>query len=203
MRPWPHYKNQHIIMTKAHYQAFGIAGVLLLAVLVLFVAVKAHANPSEIVARARTAVATTTLSYMTAGNATTTLTFDANNVASDNPTNTNSSPYKADNAQLYVRFTASTTLTQLCRRTFYSNDNVDYYATQTVVTSATSSVATQLYGETCFSFASTSEAIFGSNTTNNRTETITTPARFTKVQFYTKGANGAVYAEIAPSREVK
>ena len=188
------------------HKAIGFGGLIALMFLTAFALVNipnAEANPSEFTARARTATATTTLLYP--ANATSSLTYDSFNVASDNPTNTNQCRTATDAAQLNVQFSASSSASRICRRVLYSVDNVDYYPVYNVVTSAaTSSNLSGIAGDACFNFASTSDAFVGSQTTGRYTETIPMLLRFAKVQFYIPTVTKAgIYAEVTPIKEVK
>jgi len=181
-----------------------IALVAILAVLSL-IATAAHANPSQFASKAATAAATTSLSYITPGTGTTTLTYDTFQVNGTNQVN-NGNTFVTNSARLNIQLTASSTLTRLCRRVLYSQDNIDYYASvASVVTSATTTVESGLYNETCFTLATTSEPFLGSSTFGSRSVSLDVPTRYAKVQFYLPpgSGNGAVYAEIVPVKETK
>lgn len=191
-------------MNHKTYQRIAIGILLLTMFLVLLASLQVvSANPSDFTARARTATATTTLIYPAA--ATSTLVYDMYNIAGDNQTNSNQSAFVTNSAQLNMQFTASSSASRICRRFLYSHDNVDYYP----VFSATNANATSTFlsnspAEACFNFASTSDAFVGSLTTGRYTETIPMLMRFVKVQFYIPTATKAgIYAEVAPSKEIK
>jgi hypothetical protein len=181
-----------------------------LIVLGLGFASVAYANPLFFVSSAQTATATSTLTFMTPGTATTTLYFDSSVGA----------PGKAvDKAVLLTQLTASSTNTKLNIGVEYSNGVAgtdctlvptacDWYADeqQNSVT-ATTSQAYQIGTPITYSwtYASTTQggAAVGNSNIGLKVITLPMPTRYTRV-FYSLGiggTNGAVWGQIIPQRQ--
>ena len=174
----------------------------------LMFATKARANPSRIQepvscstqGTSATSLSTSTLSYMTPGTGTTTITC---NVAT-----AGQGTQVFDSAKLAIQLTASSTGTSLCRRYRYSQDGIDYYPLSIATNSAattTSEIGT--YYESCFSFASSTAELGGTVTRNLKIVDLPIYAQYVKVDFYipmattSNVANGAVWANVIGKTE--
>lgn len=130
-----------------------------------------------------TAAATTTVAYITPGTATTTLTYDSLFAASDQ-------------AVLLTQFAASSTSSVLNITMQYSQDGIDWYGDNLLVsTNSTSTPAKSIqigntYTWTAAVTATTSKAIF-----------IPTPTRYTRVQYSMTGAAGAVWGSMVAKKQ--
>jgi len=140
--------------------------------------------------------ATTSYSYTSPGVGTTTYSMDT--------FQSGYNPYGADNALLFMQFTATSTpgAHQLNFAIQYSQDNVDWYSiAQPISTNATSTVITQSYSDYSWvSATSTGTSVLNpSATTTVYFQSITVPTytRYVRVVFYTLAGNGqnAVWAE--------
>lgn len=169
-------------------------GVATITALVFFVAFAlfyvAKANPSFFTRQAtNTSFATTTVAFMSAGAATTTLAMDLGAGTAQG----------ADSAVLLQQFTGSTTAASLYTTIEYSQGvaGVDCVATQAACNwflgSATTTTATGLRAGGGISVASTTLTAV----------TVTTPTRYVRAVFSIPagGVSGAVYAEFAAKRQ--
>lgn len=173
----------------------------------------ARANPSAFSAGAKTAPASTTVAFMTAGNSTTTLVYDTYQVNGTNQAQQGNNFY-ANAALLKIQYTASSSALSVLRwRYEVSDDNVDWYALQPGITGSQTATTSPLgiFSSTAdqqWTFASTSQGAAIVSATNNRALTaipLTIPARYLRVLFFVPpGASaGGVYAEIIPVKETK
>lgn len=130
-----------------------------------------------------TAAATTTVAYITPGTATTTLTYDSLFTASDQ-------------AVLFTQFAASSTSSVLNITAQYSQDGIDWYGDNLLVsTNSTSTPAKSIQIGNTYTWlaagtATTSKAVF-----------IPTPTRYTRVQYSMTGANGAVWGSMVAKKQ--
>ena len=178
-----------------------------IAIIAVFaIALMARANPQFFVKTAPTATATSTISYMTGGTATTTLTFDAYLV---DQSKTDQNPIALDGLALAIQFHASSApLTTLKWRYQYSQDNKDWYyenADLNINASTTNVVAD--FHEYSWLQISTSTAY---SATGNSTSSLAmkivdvpTPTRYIRAQFYILPGttNGGVWAEFIPKKQ--
>lgn len=182
--------------TPLKYFAVATIGALIAVTWFAF-AITARANPSFFV-RQQTASATSTVTYITPGAATTTLTYDTGNGAAQG----------ADSAALMVQFNASGTLSVLQADIQYSQDGTDWYATSfawnpntTVATSSPSIGTVQQFN---FGYAS-STINRGANTTATTTRivVIPTPTRYVRAVFTLApgSPNGVFWAEFIGKRQ--
>jgi hypothetical protein len=176
------------------------------AIALLGMASTAHANPSVFANATSTAAATTTLSYMTPGTATTTTpvydayaqTFAGGSIA------------KADYAGLLVQLTSSSSVTVLNATAEYSHDGIDWYRNFVVDPNTIGTTTAPVFSVTNpfsfrWQFATSTVGGTGLGTSNRATAAllIPTPFRFTRVVFSLTGGNGAVWAQLVPIKEVR
>lgn len=187
-----------------------IAAAMFVTAFVFLSVQEAEANPSNYVYAPTTA--TTSLTYMTPGTATTTKIFD---------TEANVSKNAADNVRLLVQFTASSTSSTLAWRYEYSQDlsckvnptAADWYmgdwtnlGTVASTTQASPSVLTSGPYENKWTFASTTPAAGAVTASVNRGLKIVEVPVYTKcvrVSFYLPigSTNGAVWADFVARKE--
>lgn len=184
-----------------------IGGLCLVALLVVGVAY-VHANPSQILTNP-TAVATTTIVYMTGGTATTTNAFDTQK----------DGQYVPETSTLEIQFTASSTASVLTWQYEYSDGIVgidctatplacDWYSDSLTVSSASSTPSSNLTQINSFTWTFASSTIGGLavSTTNNRASKIVnvrTPVRYVRAVF-SCGAGGqpcAVWSNFQAKKE--
>lgn len=190
----------------------GIVATCLIAAAILsatFLVPKAHANPLTLSGSWRTAAATSTVTYLTPGLATTTLSFDTYTYANGNPT-----PYKVDSGILEGQFTASTTGSGFRARVEFSEDNIDWYPEnvnmlgQGNVENATS---TSLFGSAAiyqFQMSTSTATTDGFPGTGNASRIhfsmpMRFPARYVRVVFWARAGdgNGALWAGVIPVKQ--
>lgn len=165
----------------------GIAGIVSLVLLVT--AVTVSANPSRIVEN-RSAAATTTLSYLSAGRGTTTVTFD---IQSDD--------FPADSATLAIQYTGSSSpLSQLGWRYDFSQNGVDWFA-ETVSNSAntaTTSEEVRTNKDYLWRFSSTTLIEGGTSDVARKLINLPTPTRYVRVTFFvpTGTQPGAIWTNL-------
>ena len=174
-----------------------------LGIAVLFGAVAALANPSFFAKTYKMVAATSTITYMTPGTATTTLTFDAYLI---DQSGTSQNPTALDGLSLAIQFHASSApITNLRWRYQYSQDNQDWYDL------ATSTNLTAITNENSWIQNSTSTAYSASGLSTSSLammidEGIPVAARYIRVQFFLPTSalsNGGVWAEFIPIKEEK
>lgn len=165
----------------------------------------ALANPSSFATGTSTAVATTTLSYMTPGTATTTTpVYDAYA-----QTFSGGLTSKADVAGLLVQLTASSTTTVLNANVEYSQDGIDWYRNYVIdpnQVATSTGAAFSLVNPFSISWKFASSTLIRGVTYTNPAQSsaallIPTPFRYTRVVFSLSGANGAVWAQLVPIKE--
>lgn len=169
----------------------GIALVMIVG-FVLTLTADVHANPSQLV-RNNPSIATSTLTYMTAGNATTTNTF---NTQSDGGA-------MADTAAFTVCLTASTTSTVLNTSFEYSYDGMTYF--QDNVASSTGGVAsTNVFTSRSYTWTFASTSMGGVPPINSfgcKVVAIPTPLPYVRAIMSLTGAAGGVWSDFAAKRE--
>lgn len=156
----------------------------------------AGANPSEFCRDSVSSTfASTSVTYITAGRATTTLTF----------TNCNNKIYSTDSAVVLGIFQASTTAPQIKTRVEFSPNNIDwypdnssFYVPATAINIASTTVQTTPFHENLFVLSTTTDN--GGTGLSNQVYfslNVPTPTKFTRVIFYmpTGGGEGSLYAE--------
>lgn len=179
--------------------------------LISAVGISVHANQSYFGPGSATAAATTTLTFMTPGAATTTLYYDAYAVGITT---------KVDAAVLLLQLTASSTSTNLNVGVEYAQEGTsgadcttsptlcDWYqdAITTRQATTTNPVLIAAPDQYSWTFASSTPgklAPGASNNKDNRAIKIATPTRYMRVIFTMTGTNGAIWGKIIPIRETK
>lgn len=164
-----------------------------------------RANSSRIIAPAGCTTsqtsATTSVSYMSAGVGTSTITCNLEYLASAYGNGSNS----FDSAILGIQMNASSTNTTLAWKYEYSQDNLDWYQDDIdLTTSATTTTHVRTYKEHSWLFASSSAptSIAKSSRSNKKVE-LDTPAKWIRVTFYIPAGStgGALWAQIIGKAE--
>lgn len=174
-------------------------GIFLTAMTLFSFIPEAKANPSRVqapTACSTSASGTTSPSYLSAGTATTSITC--------NMANAGSGTEVFNTAMANLQLTASSTNTRICRRVSYSMDGIDYFPTYALTSElATSSAESLTPGETCFNFASSTEAVIGTATINRRSFNVPVSQRYVKIDFYIPvgSAAGAVWGQLVGKTE--
>jgi hypothetical protein len=177
-----------------YLKKYGIQTSLVLALVFMSSVSFVKANPSFFI-RQQSASATTTVSYMTAGTATTTLVFDTGVNAAGS----------TDGAVLLTQFTASTTASQVAYTFEYSQDAVDWYSDR-LDNGATTTPQINLSTETTYLLTGVGErngGVAGTSSTTLRAIVAKTPTRYIRA-IYTipvGSGNGAVYGEFIAKRQ--
>lgn len=159
---------------------------------------RAYAKSSSIFAQS-SAAATTTVSFMSAGNATTTYQFDS-------PTFTAGVTGKVANMQgidassLYILLNASSSNTVLEWQIQFSNNNIDWYGESAALSSANLSQASSTSGTVIQEASTTVTHLWSPGASGNSFKVIalpTTPTFHERVVFFLPigSAPGAVYNE--------
>lgn len=196
---------------------FARLGLILLAIgFFLFTLVgHAYANPSQFVPTTQTALATTSITYVLPGVATTTLVADTYTTATGNT-------YINNATELLLQFTASSTLSRLNVNLEYSNgwnggdcvnnqSSCDWYqdSISNVFSFATSSlplIALSQVPQYQWAFASSTLGQQIPSATNNRDSRamkILVPTRYVRAVFTCSGAGCGVWAQFVPIKEGK
>jgi hypothetical protein len=162
-----------------------VAFVVCLAALGLAAAGIARAMPSSVTFQS-TAVATTTVSYLGNGTATSTYQIDNAVFSSGKVANMQS----VDSLSLYVQAAASSTATQYTFTPQYSNNNIDWYG---MGSQGTASAAGVIAVSTSTAFTWTP----GTTATTSMVFNLpVVPTQHERIVVSASGAAGAVYAEI-------
>ncbi len=195
-------------------QRYGLLAAIcvVLAIFVSFVSF-AHANPSFFAPQAMTATATSTLSFMTPGAATTTFMYDSFGINGTNQPILND-PTGADSAGLMLQLTGSTTpansatyATTTYNIVFeYSQDGVDWFS-EAQAPNATSSPTVTIIKPISRNITLGATSLGGSGlaTTTPTREllTVLTPTRYTRVviSIPAGSTNGAVWGTFVPKKQ--
>lgn len=156
----------------------------------------AFANPSYFATGVSTNnAASTTPTYMTPGTATSTTPVYNAYIGKV------SSQYAANSAGLLQRLCASSTATTFKTAVEYSADGIDWYANFVGSTSTitTSSVLTQTFASTSLDGA----PIAANNQCTTVALTIPTPFQYVRVYTTITGANGSVWQQLVPIKEIQ
>ena len=169
----------------------SVSGLVVAASTVFVETVQTSANP----------IATSTITYMTPGTATTTLTYDS----------FHSGQSATNGIALLLQVTASTSQTQFNINEEYSQDGIDWYQGNATVAGAygyaTTSLPVNIGQVAQYQWQySTSTPGLGANgafqNTDNRIINLPTPTRFIRAIITLKigGANGGVWAQLIPMK---
>lgn len=169
------------------------------------IALVAKANPLKMPATSRSATATTTVTYMTTGRATTTNQYDAYQQSATVP-----SAYALDKATLFIFMSGSSTASTLRTYIEYSQDGTDWYQDGGTLAEAYATTTklydiSQVQGYT-LNFASTTAGWASPkalSATTTRAITVKTPTRFVRAVFVVPVGSDplAVWSEWVPIRQ--
>lgn len=165
------------------------AAILFIAVASVFLAFvyTVRANPSDL--NLSNAVATTTVTYLTAAGASTTETYDSYGGGVGEPN-------ASEKAVLFTNFAASSTSSVLAIKVQYSQNGIDWFDDNLM--ESTNSTTTPLYNlGTSNSYTWTAIG----TATSSKTITIPTPTRYVRAVYSVTGANAAVYKVIIAKKE--
>lgn len=185
-------------MIQAKYSIFGI-GFIALVVAIVVMAQYAGANPSQFAPTKETSSATTTLAYLSPGNATTTLSYDSYS----------GDFVKIDKLTLALQYTASSTGPTLKVRLEDSMDNVNWYpravAINSTLQNATTTMLTGAFSEYQWTVAtSTDNGGSGTSARVHSSFVVDAPMRYVRAIFYVpvSGGNGGLWAQMIPFKEL-
>lgn len=167
----------------------GILGacIVIAAALSLFV-FRVHANPSDL--NQSNALATTTLSFLTAGSTIVTETYDSYGGGVGEPN-------ASESAVLLTNFTASSTSSVLAIKLQYSQNNIDWFDDNLLQTSLNSTTSPLYNLGTNNSYTWTALG----TTVASKAITVPTPVRYVRAVYTVTGANAAVYKVIIAKKE--
>ena len=150
--------------------------------------------------RAMTAAATTTVVYMSPGNATTTLVYDSYEVSGTNQTNSGNLVIP-DTVALAVQGVSSSSVSVLNIACEYSYDNIDWY--QNNLYSATSSGIMPIVTPSTFSYTFASTTLNGVSIGNNYAKIVECPivTRYVRAVLTNTGARMSVWATFIPTKQ--
>lgn len=178
----------------------GLAGLTLLA---LSFAGLVHANPTLFTSSAQTATATTTLAYMTPGTATTTVLYDTRAENGTNQTK-DGNGLIPDSVTLKEYMKASSTATVLVTNFEFSDDKIDWYQNN-LETYAAGAISIATPNSYTWTFAtSTIGGVLNGNGTDVGAKVISVkvPTRYVRAVLTMTGANGAVWAQMLPKKQI-
>lgn len=190
-------------MINKNYKLFS----LIVLVLALALAKTANANPLFLAPTAETATSTTSVSYLTPGVATSTITYDAYTPS----TNFNFYQYVPTKSALLLRFVGSSTLSTLAINFEYSNDGIDWYKSLLVDSNAQGTTSPVIDLSATYSyrwqFASSTVGGVAQTASNSATSTrvmlVPTPTRFVRMITSITGGNGSFWGQFAPIKEAR
>ncbi len=163
--------------------------VLSVALLAVFIASKAYANPFSLTVTTQTATATSTVSQVVAGVATTTLAYDAYA--------TYGQYTAAEGATLLIQTQASSTASVVNLTFEYSQDGIDWYSDNLNYRNGSTTIPYSINTPNSFTFgaSSTSRAL--------RAVFFATPVRYTRAVISATASSSFVWAQIVPLKQVK
>lgn len=166
--------------------ALGCVSLAVLVLLSLFV-VRARANPSDL--NQSNALATTTVSYLTAGATTVTETYDSYGGGVGEPN-------ASEHAVLFTNFAASSTSSVLAVKLQYSMNGIDWFDDNLM--ESTNSTSTPVYNmgvSNSYTWTAVGTA------TSSKTIEVPTPTRYVRAQYTVTGANAAIWKVIIAKKE--
>lgn len=168
---------------------------IVVALVGIYIINNAQANASAFITKA-SATATTTLSYMTPGTATSTLSFDA----LSGPSQT-----AFDSANLNICYNASSTASVLNTALEYSPDGTTWFQNNLNALASTSPLAT-IQSAQSFAWPFASSTIGGQPVVPLlgyvcKTVEVRTPQRYVRAVFSITGANAGIWAQFVGKRE--
>ena len=149
-----------------------------------FIGSLVQASPSRYLAPITSATATTTVTQLAVGNASTTIAFDSYS---------NGRPYAFDSATLLLQVTASTSASVINMEYQFSDNNVDWYQNNLALPTATTTAQIGAYQSYIWTPATTA--------TTTRAFTLPVPTRYVRVVLHALTANSFVYSSIVPKQE--
>lgn len=180
-----------------------IIGIALIAIVAVFGVTQVYANPQLFTQSAKTQTATTTLAYLTPGTATTTLVYDTREQSGTNQAGGNNT-YIAETVTLKQYLKASSTATVLVTNFEFSDDKIDWYQNN-LETYAAGAIAIATPNSYTWTFASsTIGGVLNGNGTDVGAKVISVkvPTRYVRAVFTMTGANGAIWAELLPKKQI-
>ncbi len=175
-----------------------LAAAVLLAVLAF--AGVAYANPFYIAGKASSAAATTTVTYMTPGTATTTVVYDSYEISGTNQKNQGNLTVP-NQVAVVVQGVSSSSISVLNLACEYSDDNIDWY--QNDVFAATSSGNIPIAAPSTFTYTFASTTLNGVANGNKFAKVVQCPLplRFVRAVVSNTGANLSVWSAIIPTKQ--
>ncbi len=160
--------------------------VLIGSVCTLF-ALKAHANPSDL--NLSNTTATTTVSFVVVGTATSTETYDSYGGGVGEPN-------ASDGATLFVQMAASSTSSVLGIQLQYSQNGIDWFDDDLLqLTNATTTQATNVAVANSYTWKAAGTA------TTSKAFNVPTPTRYVRAVISATGANAAVWKVIIAKKQ--
>lgn len=168
----------------------------------LALAATVYANPFYNGTKARTATATTTISYLIPGISTTTLTYDSYEQSGTNQTN-GGNVTLPDSVAIALRGNSSSTASVINITCEYSEDAIDWYQNELVAPTSTSIV--NITNPIFYSFAFASSTVGGvpgtSSTVFQKVFECPVPLRYVRAVIGSAGAQSSVWASIIPKKQ--
>lgn len=174
---------------------------LLAATLLFMFASPIHANPGGFPPGAKSAVATSSVNFLTPGTGTTTTTYDSYNINGTNQPTTGLTS-DTDSATLLVQFVGSSTSAVLGISYEYSQDGVDWYKDSTTLSTTTVAANITTPNSLSWTYAGlTLGGAGGTSATTTRILSVGTPTRYVRAVFTMTGANGAIWDQFVPKKQ--
>lgn len=195
----------NIIMTHNTLRRFELGA--LLAILIaasigfsVFSSHKAEANPSGFSCPAYSSIASSSPVYLGAGTATSTLLYDTYCVNGTNQPNTGNTR-TTNTLALLTQFTASSTSSVMNASVEYSQDGIDWYQDNYLISGVG---AVNIQAPVSYTWTYVNSTIGGIANSGNRLGKVVRiypPTRYVRVVYSLTGANGAVWGQILPIKE--
>lgn len=189
---------------------YFVPPLIVLAALTLWVAI-AYANPLYVGKPARTAVATTTLTYLTPGTATSTPVYDSYEVNGTNETNSGNNTVP-DMVAVLLQGNASSTATTLNVQCEFGDDSgstssaIDWYQNEIYPATTTGAMAIGTPLSFAYTYASSTAQTGGAIVPGNmnafhKLVECPVPTRYVRAVITDTGANAALWATILPMKQ--
>lgn len=165
---------------------------------------KAEANPFYSGTKARSAIATSSATYLPAGAATSTIIYDSYEAGGTNQANGGNLTIP-DSVAILLRGTASSTATIVNAACEYSEDTIDWYQSE-VGSTPTTTGPFNIGLPYTFTFTYASSTVGGAGLTSNNSAiqkvfNCPVPLRYVRVVVTTQGNNATIWTAIVPKKQ--
>lgn len=187
-------------MSKTFSFSTIVAALVIAAVAVFGFATLVHANPFYAGSPAKSAVATTTVSYLTPGTATSTTVYDSYEQNGTNEVNKGDLTFPTQVA-VAVQGNASSTSSVLGITCEFSDDRLDWYSNEIFPASTSNPVLIAQANNFSMVYASTTVGGVGNTPRYQKLVVCPVPLRYVRAILTDTGANLSVWSAIYPTKQ--